>query len=448
MDNNNNAEHQNKDEHESTDHIKQSQKSDHHHQAILTAIDAQLDPGRDDFVKRLSQQAEKQEEIERIAIELKGDIKNLANIVKRILNKHHTDYIMTFSAFMETVRRDLRKKIEQMEQIEEQKKKVNDVNVLRCERDFFRSYSIKLSTINKELTTKIEDMSIRIKILTEEVNSLTLKWQSLEKDNKQLAIELESNIIKNKVLKKDIGNMRYMNMNAKIRDTGKDNFNTPLIHQSHPIIHIDDSNINIKSQIASYKHQTKTIEIIEKLKNELKKERNRNYRSSSEINNLAQEKNRLENIFLDCVEETRKNVWNRRLRGTMSSKVASVNSTYFPLNSNGKYETFLPLDKRKILESLLFNDEVWTVLRDALFTNKSIDYSLLSQSKPSSRLHFEKINLRKYPNKKEERTLEDKISFFNPQKSPLSNAKSKRAMYDFLKRAQSHNMLLPIKLNH
>lgn len=458
MDNNNNEERKsdrsklNNDQ--SIDIRKQSQSSErYHHQAIITVINTQIDKDKNDFLKSLGLQFEKQEEIERLSTELKGDIKNLSNIVQKILHKHHTDYIMTFSAFMETIRKDLRKKIEQMDQIEEQKMKVNDINILKTERDFFRSYSVKLSSINKDLTCKIDDMKIKMEVLSDEVKSLTMKWKNLEKDNKQLILELEASILKNQGLKKDNVNLRYFKEKDRDRDRDKDNNSTPIFHQipNRPIIKIGDSNlVNInKSKVYSYHHHHhQSIEIIEKLKNKLKREKFLNQRSTSEIYNLAQEKNKLESIFLDCVEETRKNVWNRRLKGRMTSKDSFINTTSFPLYSNGcQYQSFLPSNKREILESFLFNDEVWTVLRDALFGNKSIDHSSLNQSK-QTRLNFKKINLRKFPNAKETRTTENKISFFNPKQSPLSKLNSKKEMFDFLKRAQSHNMLLPIKLNH
>ena len=40
-----------------------------------------------------------------------------------ILTRHHRDYIVTFNEFIDTVKKDLREKIDELENIDKEKKK-------------------------------------------------------------------------------------------------------------------------------------------------------------------------------------------------------------------------------------------------------------------------------------------------------------------------------------
>ena len=151
----------------------------------MDEIDETLNHEQKKLMVTLSCQ-KKREEIEKIAKALKGDIKNLAQTIQDILDKHHKDYISTFASFMDTVRKDLKLKLEQMEKIEEEKRKINDIKIIKCERDYFRLESIRMNKLCKNLTSKIDDMALRMKILSDEVNNLTVKWKDSERTNKQI----------------------------------------------------------------------------------------------------------------------------------------------------------------------------------------------------------------------------------------------------------------------
>lgn len=131
--------------------------------------------------------------------ELKIDIENLSDIIQKIFDKVRRDYVSTFTTFMDTVRKDLKLKLEQIEKIEEEKRKINDIRLIKCERDYFRLESIRMNNLCKDLKTKIDDMTLRMKILSDEVNNVTIKWKDSEIANKQLVLELEKilKIIKN-----------------------------------------------------------------------------------------------------------------------------------------------------------------------------------------------------------------------------------------------------------
>ena len=63
------------------------------------------------------------EQIFKLEKELKIDIENLSDIIQKIFDKVRRDYVSTFTTFMDTVRKDLKLKLEQMEKKEKGKKK-------------------------------------------------------------------------------------------------------------------------------------------------------------------------------------------------------------------------------------------------------------------------------------------------------------------------------------
>ena len=303
----------------------------------------------------------KREEIEKIAKELQFDIKNLAKTIQEILDKHHKDYISTFSTFMDTVRKDLKLKLEQMEKIEEEKRKINDVRLIKCERDYFRLESIRMNNLCKNLKNKIDDMSLRMKILSDEVNNVTIKWKDSENANKQLILELENNINSHKEIENELNQMKEMIVN-------KENENENNVTKSTNF----DDEINFNE--------------INRLKNELKREKMKNQKNLNELNRIALEKNKLENIFIDCIEETRKNIFNRRLKENLSNRMKKN----FDVKTN--YDSFLPNDKKAILENFVFNDEVSNLIRETIFNKPKKEKEIIERNKNI----IDKINLQEF----------------------------------------------------
>ena len=145
-------------------------------------------------IKQMSAVFQKMDEIFKKARNINGDIKNLEQLTTMILEKQHKEYINTFISFMDTVRKELTAKLEEIEKLAETKKKASDIRMIKCERDFFRAEAIRLNSICKSFKEKIDDLTFNGKLLTDELNSLKVKWKESENINKQLLFELESNL--------------------------------------------------------------------------------------------------------------------------------------------------------------------------------------------------------------------------------------------------------------
>ena len=350
---------------------------------LITLVDKQLLEEKEKLLKSFNYK-QSQDDIDKMAKHIHQDIKNLSKVIQSIIDKHHRDYISTFSSFMDAVRIDLKAKLERMDSITEEKRKVNDLKYLRCELDYFRKESIRMHTLSKQLSSKIDDMSLRMKILTDEVNNVTLKWRESEIANKQLLTELEKNINKHKELQDEMYQMKeYINqMNVNV------NANNNVIQRE------DNYTPSLQLQMNEDQHyKERSIALIEKYKDELKRERIRNHKLFNEINQMMLEKNKVENIFIDCVEETRKAILNRRLKEKIGkySKMKLVNNIN-NIDVNTQYDSFLPKDKREILENFLFSDEVSKIVREALITKPKRTEDI----KTANTTLMSKINLNEY----------------------------------------------------
>ena len=145
-------------------------------------------------IKQITPIFQKMDEIFKMAKEINGDIKNLEQATQVILEKQHRDYINTFVSFMDSIRKELTQKLEDMEKLAEEKRKANDIRIIKCERDFFRLEAVRLNGICKSFKEKIDELTFNNKLITDELNSLKLKWKESENINKQLLFELESNL--------------------------------------------------------------------------------------------------------------------------------------------------------------------------------------------------------------------------------------------------------------
>ena len=303
---------------------------------------------------------ERLDKIQKSSHILDDNVSQLENTIKAILDKQYDEYVKTFEQFMDSVRKELREKIEAMELEEKKRQKMNDIRIIKCERDFFRLEAIRLNGLCKDMSTKIEEMAFRMKLLTNELNTMTTKWKESENVNKQLLVELESNIQSMKDIEKENNELKEKMTKISIDNMNSNNTNEENYNNSKSDNDNDSNYESIKRE--------KLLYIIEKLKVDLKKERMRNHKTLSEFNKMILDKNKLETIFSDCVEEVRKDIFNRKLKETINDNRKSKNDTVtVPYVGDIKYEKFLPVDKRKIIEMFILKDDVAGIVHDLVF---------------------------------------------------------------------------------
>ena len=353
---------------------------------LIKGFDEKIEENKEKIknMSPLIQNTQKKELIFKIAKELKCDIKNLEEAIKEILKKQQNDYLNTFSLFMDSIRKELIHKLEEMEKLVEEKKKANDIRLIKCEREFFRLEAVRLNGICRSFKDKIDEITFRNKLLTDELNTLTTKWKESENINKQLLFELESNIQNHKEMEEEL-NMAKSLLNKK-NDNGS-TISDANFHMQNNIKEIDNQNKmyleSEKKDISSEEKESKENKEIsllnEKLrrcKNESRKEKEKAQKALADLNKIYLERSKLENIFNNCVEATKKVIYERKLKENKiykyKEKVHGKYENKFRLST--KFEDFLPGDKESTLENFLFNEEVYKIVKDAIFNHPRTSY--------------------------------------------------------------------------
>ena len=352
---------------------------------LLKIIDDRIKQNKEQL-KQTAIIQQKKEEIFKTAKDLKLDIKNLDLAINEIVKKQHNDYMNTFSNFMDSIRKDLTQKLEEMERQAEEKKKENDIRLIKCERDFFRLEAVRLNGICKSFKEKIDELSFKNKLLSDELNTLKIKWKESENINKQLLFELESNVQNHKEMEEELNKTKTLlnkqnNMKVNINNSnltesrtqeGNKTYNFEEIYRGRKIG--EDPAIKIKKINELY-------EKVKRYKSEGKFFREKWQKDSAELNKKYLERNKFENIFNDCVKETKKLIYNRKLKDHKSYKIKNktgLGKYDYKVNFTTKYDEFLPGDKQSTLENFLFNEEVYNLVKDAIFkhpgrNNKKFD---------------------------------------------------------------------------
>ena len=343
---------------------------------FLKAFDENMNQNKEK-IKQITPIFQKMDEIFKKAKEINGDIKNLEQATQVILEKQHKDYINTFVSFMDSIRKELTQKLEEMEKLTEEKKKANDIRIIKCERDFFRLEAVRLNGICKSFKEKIDELTFNNKILTDELNSLKIKWKESENINKQLLFELESNIQSHKDLE------QKLNITRGLLNSQKFNPNISLTHQNNKIINQNMENMNVE-ELKKVQDISNLEEQLRKSKTELKREKERANKALVNLNKIYLERNKYETIFQNCVEETKKIIFNRRVKENKGFKIKNrtgIGKYDYKVNLSTKFEDFLPTDKMNTLENFIFNEEVFNLVKDIIFSKPKKNGKTLENSK-------------------------------------------------------------------
>ena len=293
--------------------------------------------------EKLEQNIQEKGNIDKLEKELRDDIDNLSNLLNSIIIRHHKDYVSSFTNFMNIVRKDLQMKLEQMEKVEEERRRKNNINIITCERDYFRMESIRMHDLCKKLQEQLNDVTIKMNLLKDEVIILQNKWRDSQNEKRQIVIDLEKNSLTAQELEKSINQLRE-------------------------ILNKEQKKI-INEKIEKKDNKEQLINLIDKYKKDLEKEKIKNNKVLNELVQMKQERNKLENIFIDCVEETRKMIFNRRLKKSFERKNSRNKLSDSEINRslNFDYNNFLMVDKKQIIEDFILNDDVNSFIKEVMF---------------------------------------------------------------------------------
>lgn len=365
---------------------------------IIQLFDEQIKQKQESFMN-LSRILQRKEKIKKMSQDLKLDIKNLEKIISDILDKQKDDYLSAFSQFMDSIKNKLTLQLEEMEKAFEEKRKTNDIRIIRCERDFFKSEAIRLNKLTIKLKEELEEINFKYKLVKVELTNIKTKYKETENINKQLLTIENEKIDKNKsksLNKKEI-NLKQNQFNlSTICNESKNNskiFKNKNISNIHvdTSIHERDSN----SQNASINQDINCLtKMLKNSKYQFKREKYKANKAIAELSKIYLEKNKLENIFQNCVEETKKIIFNRKIMENKFYKIKNPPKLFKyelgnRVNFSTKFEEFLPSDKQKTLEKFIFDDEVYHLVKDIVFKRSKMNQlKEYTSNKYNNTLHF------------------------------------------------------------
>jgi len=207
-----------------------------------------------------------------------------------------------------------------------------------------------------------------------ELNDYQLK--KINVNNSNLSLNKESN-----------SNEKYNNLNSNrsfnniiLNNSSTYNMNN---NSTDDIENPTNNNIYNNLNSETLKDKDKIIKIIEKLKEELKKEKNKNQKIICDFNKIILDKKKMEKIFMDCVEESRREILQRKLRDTVHTTKSGFFKSFgkksglnLPAINDIKYENFQPSDKRKLVENFLMREEIINFIKENLVNINSAENKL------------------------------------------------------------------------
>lgn len=296
---------------------------------------------------------------------------------------------------------ELERNVKQIRNFEDEKKNRKSVfnnskNILQ-----YQTKDNSIPNINHSLHTSLENpKSNREKV--GEYNSILMRSEIFDnvKNNKSkmhinssdyFIQNNESSNEKNNKIKNNIGknlnNSLYTSENINLNNSNSYNFNNysteDMEYCNNNDISICNNNINnINKNILmtniNMKDKEKLIKFIEQLKAELKREKGRSQQVIGEFNKILIDKKKIEKIFMDCVEEARREILIRKIREpALNPKCQSVGGLgkksvpEVSLNEI-KYENFHASDKKKLIESFLMKEEIINFIKENL-VNLNVD---------------------------------------------------------------------------
>lgn len=270
---------------------------------------------------------------------------------------------------MDEVRNEILEKVNQYKSKEKERRKHENIHLITSEKDFFKDEAVRLNLICRAMSLKNEEFLKENKILSTEVDNLSKKWKESENINKQLLIELERNIDKNIENEKKIDQL-YKEINKISNSLLPHQNKNEDVYLNKEIDDIYNSDIEkLDVNIEEYNtFKEKCIKIVENVKLNQKKERLKYTNMIKDLTLKVKERTNLEIYLKDCFINVSSEIQKRKYN--KESKEGKDLKEIKPIKfENINFKSFSSLDKEKLLNNFLLNDQVIALIQDAIFNN-------------------------------------------------------------------------------
>ncbi|OMJ76130.1 hypothetical protein SteCoe_24573 [Stentor coeruleus] len=307
-----------------------------------------------------------QEKVEEYSKTLKQQIKGLDAHIDTVLQKHEQDFLNAFKCQMFALYSQLKDLKKKNDENEVRLKHDEQMNKLQKSLEWFRDEAVKLGESTQYYKKESEKWKAKAESLEDDRKFLENQLKATKRKIKLLQIDREES--KNSDTSLQTSFFRTQDPSSlKFTPSNKSGeIVLELFHKAN--CHIDEFMHELEKFFNDL--ENKYNESLKHIKNSLEVERKRYKTMSAQQTSVFFAKSDLENLFLECVEEVRKEVNKRKIQTVAQQKFfKKCNVVHKEIR-----DVLTPGDKRKILEMLISNEQVLILLYEKLFPYRANQY--------------------------------------------------------------------------
>ena len=323
--------------------------------------------------------------------QLTGVVSTLSDKVTDVMKQQEDEFLSAYRAHMYTVQKELQELRNKVRSAEVSLQRDETIKTLTQERDWFRKEALRLDTVSTSMKKELKYMEEKVQCIEEDRKWLEKQLKTSKKQGKllksELELQLEGKLFNNSQQKLDPvpseGLQMITNSSSTVELGSQLHSGNVTIPRSHSSVAIYRAKEEPAAEDAALRKQ------IKQLKEQLKHERQATNEIRAEFVSSKTFKGELEQFFLSCIEEVKKDVAKRHAEAKRSSSKKSKNFTeeqeICPRDIKAvSFKKFALSDKRKVINQLLLQDQVYSHLYDALFEQQHVETSIYGFVKPDT----------------------------------------------------------------
>lgn len=377
--------------------------------------------------------------VEELHHQLSHVVGSLSEKVSDVLKKQETEFLSAYRAHMYNVQKELQELRTKVQNAELELQRDEKIKQLTQERDWFRKEALRLDAYATSMKKEIKFMEEKLESVDEDRSWLENQLKSAKKQNKLLRTELEMHLGPEASVGGPRSSIQILALESGIPSNNQASQLAPPIRNSH-----SQNQLGMNSGLDSHKHFPSKSSALSKssvgfyntpsyersgsqkslfegdqqpqlyeapmmlmntahdeqaasAKRTMRQLREQVQREKEQVRELrAQivvertERSNLQDLFSQCVEDVKKDILRRKERAKraqskkMGGEVRSEQSIQLEDREARiiQFDNFTSLDRRRVLERLLEQEEVYQLLQDRLFPScaSPTSPSLLSKS--------------------------------------------------------------------
>lgn len=256
-----------------------------------------------------------------------------------VLQKHEADFLNVYKGHMYNIQKEMRVLKEKVSEDELKRKRDEELKSLENERDWFRNEALRLDKLCKQHKRNLEIWKNKAQILEEDRKFMEDQILLAKRENLKLLESLES--------QKELA----------------------LSNEKTWIKPDDSIKLSISRPETAVKQQSKFVSTIKHLQSQIDIQKKSMKLQNAVCANYFLEKGELEDFFLDCIEEVKKDIKRRKSQQILHSKYlsSSQKSLNKPSTDEVSLKEFTVTDKRKVIELIVTREEVIKMLQELIF---------------------------------------------------------------------------------